>query len=205
MADIDDLKLSELLCARLCHDLASPIGAAAAGMELLEDGADAETIGLVAASMVVTTARLKFLRAALGPATDMPHPQGALRDLTRAYLSGGGPSSTTLNWTCPRVELSGDAARLLLNLILIARDALPRGGVIQVAVTDNPEFPSAGMSILARGDGANLSAEARLVLIDGAPLAGPRGAQAWYSRRLAMRNGGNVRVEADSEGIRIMA
>lgn len=205
MTDLDDLKLSELLCARLCHDLASPMGAAAAGMELLEDGADAETVGLVAASMMVATARLKFLRAALGPATDMPHAQNTLRDLGRAYLAGSGQTAVTLAWTCPRPELSGETARLLLNLILIARDSLPRGGKIRVEVDASPAFPSSGLTVTARGDGAAISAEARLVLIDGAPLAGPRGAQAWYTRRLAAKIGGDVRVEAGSEGIRIMA
>ena len=34
----DELKLAELLCARLCHDLAGPVGAVATGAELLLGG-----------------------------------------------------------------------------------------------------------------------------------------------------------------------
>ncbi|MBI3445264.1 MAG: hypothetical protein HY055_07850 [Magnetospirillum sp.] len=204
MIEIDDTKLSELLCARLCHDLASPLGAAAAGLELLEDGTDAETVGLIAASMSVATARLKFLRTALGPATDMPHTPASLRELTRAYLAGNGQAGVSLAWTCSRGELSGDAARLLLNLILIARDALPRGGDITVQVAAAPDFPSQGLNVVARGDGAGLSAEARLVLVDGAPLAGPRGAQAWYTRLLAHKTKSDLKVDAGSQGILIM-
>ncbi|CUW38324.1 conserved protein of unknown function(Protein of unknown function DUF2328,25-203) [Magnetospirillum sp. XM-1] len=204
MNDFPDTKLSELLCARLCHDLASPLGAAAAGLELLEDGSDPETLGLVSASMGAATARLKFLRATLGPANDLPHAPKALGDLVRAYLSGAVAGGIALDWASERPEIDGETARLLLNLVLIARDALPRGGRINARCGQSGDG-SAGLRIDAVGEGLGLSAEARLVLVDGAPPSGPRGAQAWFALHLARAKGLKIRLDPRPGEISIMA
>lgn len=204
MSDLPDTKLSELLCARLCHDLASPLGAAAAGVELLEDGNDPETLALVSASMGAATARLKFLRATLGPANDLPHAPKALGDLVRAYLGGAVTGGIALDWASERHEIDGETARLLLNLVLIARDALPRGGRINARCGQGGEG-TAGLRIDAMGEGLGLSAEARLVLVDGAPPSGPRGAQAWFALHLARAKGLKIRLDPGPGGISIMA
>ena len=65
----DPLLLAQLLCTRLCHDLAGPVGAVAAGVELTAGDpsqVDAETLGLIGNSSAAATRKLKFLRAALG-------------------------------------------------------------------------------------------------------------------------------------------
>lgn len=195
MIEGDDIRLSELLCARLCHDLASPMGAAAAGLELLEDCGDAETAALVAAGMATATARLKFLRAALGPAAEGAQSPEALAELADAYLGGAVQGGIALDWRCDRSRLDGATARLLLNLVLIARDALPRGGRIAVRVT-GAGAGDLGLMVEAEGQGAGPSAEAAPVLLDGGPPAGPRGAQAWYARRLAEGMGTSLVVQA---------
>ena len=204
MNDTLDTKLSELLCARLCHDLASPLGAASAGLELLEDCNDPETLGLVSASMGAATARLKFLRATLGPANEIPHTPKLLGDLIRAYLSGAVTGGIALDWTSELPDIDGDTARLLLNLVLIARDALPRGGRI-MARCGHGAPGDLGLRIIASGEGIGLSAEARLVLMDGAPPSGPRGAQAWFALHLAKAKGLKIRLDPRPEEISIMA
>jgi histidine phosphotransferase ChpT len=204
MSDILDTRLSELLCARLCHDLASPLGAASAGIELLEDGSDPETLDLISASMGAATARLKFLRAALGPANDLPHLPKSLGDLVRAYLGGAVTGGIALDWASERSEIDGEAARLLLNMVLIARDALPRGGRI-AARCGLEATGDAGLRVSAAGEGGGLSAEARLVLVDGAPPSGPRGAQAWFALHLARSKGLEIRVDHGPGEISIMA
>lgn len=65
--------LHELVAARICHDLVSPMGAIGNGLELLSmsdaGGGSVET-GLIGESVALATARLKLLRLAFGPASD---------------------------------------------------------------------------------------------------------------------------------------
>lgn len=200
-----DLRLAELLCARLCHDLAGPVGAAAAGAELfeeLEGGADAETVSLVAASAAGAVARLKFFRAAFGPSPSGPQASASLRDSVEAYLRtqvSGASTGTTLEWLTDVPGFDGDAARLLLNLVLLAKDALPRGGVVTVATRGGD------LTVSARGDASVLSDEVRTVLLEGAEPAGPRGAQARVALLLGQRRGSPVAVQFTSEGLAFTA
>lgn len=198
---MDSLQLAELLCARICHDLSGPVGAAAAGAELFEDmgqAPDAETLGLVAGAAAGAAQRLKFFRAALGPAASTPQNTKMLRDLMEGYLdtqvSAASPG-LMLSWPEPPPALDGATARLLLNLVLLAKDALPRGGRIRI------DLPDGRPRVIAHGEPASLSEEARQVLVDARPPAGPRGAQAELARILADRSGGKLNVALTPEGL----
>ena len=189
MTDFDDSRLAELLCARLCHDLAGPVGAAAAGAELVEDSGDdldAETVALVAASAAGAAARLKFFRSAMGPSASAQD-AGVVKDLAETYLRtsvSGGMSGIALQWRSSLRTLDGDMARLALNLILIVRDSLPRGGTIAVEL--GAQGPTS-LKVQGLGEPAKLGDEARLVLCDGRDPTGPRGAHALFVQRLAAR------------------
>jgi len=191
-----DLDLAELLCARLCHDMAGPVGAAAAGAELLEDSPDPETAAMVATSAAGAVARLKFLRTAFGPAGS-PQPPEVIRDLAAGYLRSaatGGAGGLRLAWTCRPAPLDGESARLVLNLILIARDGLPRGGEIRVEIDET-------LRVGLFGPGAGLSEDVRQALTAGKPPAGPREAQAGLAARLAFKLRGFPQLEAVDGGV----
>lgn len=198
----DDLTLAGLLCARLCHDLAGPAGAAAAGVELLEDGmTDPETLALVAASARGVTARLKVLRVAFGPA-GREQPAAALAELVSGYfasLAAAGAAAVDLDWRPADGLLSGERVRLVLNLILLARDALAKGGGVSV------ESGGDGVTVAASGVGAQLPDEAAAVLLDGQLPAGPRGAQALLAVRLAEALSTRLRVTVTEGGILFQA
>ncbi|CAA7615832.1 histidine phosphotransferase family protein [Magnetospirillum sp. SS-4] len=207
MTPLDDMILAEMLCARLCHDMAGAVGATAAGAELLEDGLDAETARMVADSAAAAVARLKFFRAALGP-SGPGQPAGTVRDLISAYLKASAPGARTghaLRWQCERSSLDGDLGRLLLNLVLLARDCLPRGGAISVTVSALPPPESAGLSVTFEGEGAGLGTEIAPSLIEGRRPEGPRGAQAWLTRRLAEAMSARLRYHPAIGGGRIDA
>lgn len=199
----DTLMLAELLCARICHDLAGPVGATAAGAELFQDlgGGDSETLALVSTSAAGASARLRLLRAALGPAASAPQPLKALQAMTEAHLnslaSAAAPAITCRWRDCPD-QIDGRRARLLLNLVLLGRDALPRGGALDLGVTDG--WPT----MIAHGEPAALADEVKTALqSDAAPPAGPKAAQATLTRLLADEMGGRVDISITAQGLRI--
>ncbi len=187
---MDPLKLSELLCARLCHDMAGPVGAAGAGAELLQDGdgADAATIAMVAASAHGAVARLKFLRAALGAAPAAGFRAADIKSLADGYfLSAGG--GIHLDWPdhCP--HLDGDRGRLLFNLLMLGRESLPRGGRLAVTLDDGG-LPK----ITARGRITPPTVDMMAAMTAGGVPADPRAAQAFLTGAVARGLGGNMKI-----------
>jgi histidine phosphotransferase ChpT len=101
-----------------------------------------------------------------------------------------------LAWPDAPPSLDGASARLLLNLVLLAKDALPRGGRIRVETG-----AADGVKVVAHGEPAALSDEAKAVLHEGADPTGPRGAQAYLARLLAEKAGGRFNVSVTPDGL----
>lgn len=126
----DRVHVAELVCARLCHDLGGLLGALTGTLELLteDDGAnEAATVAIDTAAMLA--ARLKLLRAAWA---GTPEPLD-LRHL--AALAAGLANRRVmldLDGLPPAAVFPAAMARLVLNLLLLAADSLPRGGVLRL-------------------------------------------------------------------------
>jgi histidine phosphotransferase ChpT len=143
---LDSLDLAALLCSRVCHDVISPVGAIVNGLEVLEDENEASmrefALDLIRKSARQASARLQFARLAFGAAGSA----GASIDLGDAEQVARGmfqDDKIALAWEGPRVLLPKNKVKLLLNLILIATHAVPRGGSIAVRImgeTESPEF-----------------------------------------------------------------
>lgn len=198
---MDFLHLAELLCARICHDLSGPVSAAAAGAELFEDlgeAPDPETLGLVAGAAAGAAQRLKYFRAALGPAASNPQSSVALTELIEGYLATQASAASpgiALSWPGAPHALDGDNARLLLNLVLLAKDALPRGGRIRINTEGGVP------RVVAHGEPATLTEEARQVLVENRAPSGPRGAQAQMTKLLAERVDATLQVAMTPDGL----
>lgn len=129
--------LASLMCSKLCHDLVSPVGALSNGIEVLADETDAElrehALDLIAQSARAAAAKLQFARLAFGSAGG---PGGSL-DLASAaraaedYLA---TTKATLEWQPGPQSAPKDAARLCLNLLLVALECIPRGGEIRAGI-----------------------------------------------------------------------
>jgi len=196
-----DLELTELLCARLCHDLAGPLGAVASGVELLGDDPDPETARLVMSTAAGAVSRLRLLRAALGTAGG-PRPEGEVRALAQAYLDSGASASARLEleWRSDRAELAGDVGRLVLSLVMVAKESLPRGGRITVGIDAVPSDRSLGLTVGFQGASARLDPDSRAALAAGDGSFGPRAAVACWISRLAARADTAVLVEDRVDG-----
>lgn len=196
-----ELLLAELLCARLCHDLAGPIGAVATGAELLADdsggeGLSRDALALLAASATAAATRLRFLRLALGSGTAAVAPR-QLRQLCIDLLTHetGAGSNITLEWHDGLDQpWSAVPARLLLNLVLLARDCLPRGGAIRVE--GRAEGPM--LTVIAEGPQAVSGETAAALHASGPEGLTPRGAQGYLAARLAARANLAVRLVVET-------
>ncbi|HVX92467.1 MAG TPA: histidine phosphotransferase family protein [Xanthobacteraceae bacterium] len=132
---LEALDLAALLCSRVCHDLISPAGAIVNGLEVLDESKDEETrtfaLELIKKSARQASARLQFCRLAFGAAGSA----GAQIDLGDAETVARGfleDEKTKLTWNLPRVLLAKNRVKLLLNMLVTAAQAIPRGGSLVV-------------------------------------------------------------------------
>ena len=155
---IEALDLSALLCSRVCHDLISPVGAIVNGLEVMEEDKDEATrtfaLDLIKKSATTASAKLQFCRIAFGAAGSA----GAQIDLGDAETISRGffeDDKTKLAWNLPRALLAKNRVKLLLNLLLIAGQAIPRGG--RLTVDPIGAGDDMGFRISAAGTNAKLS------------------------------------------------
>jgi histidine phosphotransferase ChpT len=201
---LDALDLAALLCSRVCHDLISPTGAIVNGLEVLEDGGDAETktfaMDLIKKSARTASARLQFCRIAFGAAGSA----GAQIDLgdgeamARGFFEDG---KVTLAWNLPRVLLPKNRVKLLLNMLVIAAQTIPRGGTLTIDAVGGGE--TMGFKITAAGLNARIP-QAVPGLLEGRPENGTVDAHAvqpFYTGLLARACGLTVDLAAEGDAI----
>jgi histidine phosphotransferase ChpT len=201
---LDALDLAALLCSHVCHDLISPTGAIVNGLEVLDEAKDEETktfaYELIKKSAATASARLQFCRIAFGAAGSA----GAQIDLgdaetvARGFIEDG---KTKLAWQLPRTLLAKNRVKLLLNMIIVAGHAIPRGGLLTaeplgsgdtmgfriVATGLNARVPQAVPGLLAaQSDGQAIDAHA---------------VQAYYTGLLARSCGLAVTIAAENDAI----
>ena len=204
-AKLSDLDLAALLCSRVCHDVISPVGAIANGLELIDDPEmDPETketaLDMVRSSARTAAAKLKFCRIAFGAAGSA----GALIDMgeageiAKAFV---GEEKVKLEWNAPRENRPKQQVKLVLNMLLMAIAGIPRGGVVTVsvdgdrftarAVGDRAKVPDAIAQVL-EGTLELTALDARLV-------------QPYYAKQLARSAGLSLTMGLDGADVVVTA
>ena len=201
---IEALDLAALLCSRVCHDLISPVGAIVNGLEVLAEEKDEETktfaLDLIKKSAGIASAKLQFCRIAFGAAGSA----GAQIDLGDAQTISRGffeDDKTRLVWNLPRVLLPKNRVKLLLNMLLIAGQAIPRGG----SLTVDPIGAGETMGFRVSAAGAN----AKILPATAALLAGEEGGagldahriQPFYASLLAQACGVKAAMAMEGEAV----
>lgn len=169
-----DIRVVELLCSRLCHDLVSPVGAINNGVELIDDmrengeagstGMLGDAIGLIAHSAGQAAGRLKLFRFAYGTAGGLATRGFAeARAAAEGWLAGG---KVTLDWPEDRLDAvlaeRPGAVKVLLNLVVLADEVLVRGGTVAVGGTGDARAGS--LLVAAAGPVVRLSPEVRAAM-----------------------------------------
>ncbi|HVY57910.1 MAG TPA: histidine phosphotransferase family protein [Xanthobacteraceae bacterium] len=205
---LESLDLAALLCSRVCHDLISPAGAIVNGLEVLEESKDEETktfaLDLIKKSARQASARLQFCRLAFGAAGSA----GAQIDLGDAETVARGfleDEKTKLTWNLPRALLPKNRVKLLLNMLVSAAQAIPRGGVLVVDAVEGGE----NMTFRVTATGLNARVpQAVPALLAGTPpgeTVDAHSIQPFYTGLLARSCGLSVTMDTREDGIVVTA
>ena len=194
-----DLRVAELLTARLCHDLIGPVAAVANGAELLADeDADfaQDAIALVGESARKANRRLQFFRFAFGftgAGVIGPPPHQLAADLFE-------DSPISCEYSENVRVLPVEQQKLACNMLAVAAEPLARGGHVVVMNADG-----IGPAVAASGEGSGLSTEIRSALSLETSIAelGSRTAEAYFAGLLAKRLGFRIVVADQPGGFRL--
>ena len=204
MTETIELKATDLaamLCSRVCHDLINPVGAIGNGLEVLADPGQAEMApfarDLISNAAHQARAKLEFARLAYG-ASSTAGTDFDTRECERVARLLFEIEKADLDWQVPLILLPKHKAKLLMNLLLIAAGAVPRGGYVRVTV----EGPAGEerFRLTAKGPKTLIPANAE-GLLSGNPTDGvdARGIQPFYTGLLARLTGMTVTIGIDNE------
>lgn len=201
-------ELAALMCARLCHDMASPLTGIGAALDVLSDDTLPEDFKEEAVAMLLQSgerahARLDMMRAAFGPG---PKDTAALMDLERLQglcAAAHTDPAFTFAWQAP-AGVPYLAGRIVLNLVGLAADCAYRGGHMDVGVNAD------GGTVTVATTGKKLRLEDHI--LDG--FAGrqpepdgfrPGTVQSYYTGLLARQAGGALSAELTEERVILQA
>lgn len=204
---LEGLDLAALLCSRVCHDLISPVGAIVNGLEVLEEEKDESTkqfaLDLIKKSSRTASAKLQFCRIAFGAAgsAGAQIDTGDAESISRGFFED---DKTKLTWNLPRVLMAKNRVKLLLNMLILAGQTIPRGGTLTV----DPIGSGDAMSFSIRAAGANAKIPpAVLPLLQGEAAEGvdAHKIQPFYAGLLARDCGLKVSMTAEPDGVTVAA
>jgi histidine phosphotransferase ChpT len=205
--NLEALDLAALLCSRVCHDLISPIGAIVNGLEVLAEEKDEATkqfaLDLIDKSSRTASAKLQFCRIAFGAAgsAGAQIDSGDAESISRGFFED---DKTKLVWNLPRAMLPKNRIKLLLNMLLIAGQTIPRGGIITLEAVGSGD--ATGFSVRAAGTNAKVAATVPPLLAgDGGEGVDAHRIQPFYTGLLARACGLSVNVSTETDAVVIAA
>ena len=199
----DALELAALLCSRVCHDLISPVGAIVNGLEVLDDNPKPEdrdfALDLIRKSAKTASARLQFCRLAFGAAgsSGAQIDLGDAQNMAKGHIEDG---KTTITWNLPRLLLPKNRVKLLLNMLVIAQQTIPRGGTLTI----DPIGEGETMSFRVSATGLNARVPqniADLLAASSGSSVDAHAVQPYYTRLLAEACGLKATLRSEGEAV----
>lgn len=130
---IENTKLTALVASRICHDMVEPMSAIIQGLEMIK-GADGKTdpdaLSLLDTGVGKAWAKLEFFRFAMAGA--MAEGDSELEEGHPVAVKLYSVLKPELVWSVGAVAMPRPAVRVIVNLLLIANECLPRGGKVEV-------------------------------------------------------------------------
>jgi histidine phosphotransferase ChpT len=131
--------LASLISSRICHDLISPIGALNTAIEVLDDTSSEEmhedALRLIKLAASQASAKLSYLRIALGSNSTSK----GVMNLEKLKLLTENMFNTDKHrfyWAASELKLEKNIVRILLNILILATQSVPRGGQIAIEIEE---------------------------------------------------------------------
>ena len=176
---IEPSRLAAFIASRICHDLISPVASVNSALELMEEPGDADMKAqaeqLLHNGAESAAARIQLLRYAFGSAglSDTAADRHDVRSIVEGFMNSHKPS---IDWDIQTEHFSCGHARVLMNLVIMATAAIPRGGVVALKVHND----DAGLVLTATAKGPR----ARLSEFTEAALSGNTPEEGWSARTI---------------------
>ena len=142
------VRVAELLCSRICHDLVSPVAAISNGVELVgEMGPEGlgDAMGLLEHSARQASVRLQAFRLCYGAGGSEALVSGKM--IYEAFANYIESDKVKLEWDLlndtPEEDLTPGFFKVLINSMMFARECLIRGGIVRVSKTGHTLFVEA--------------------------------------------------------------
>lgn len=152
---IENTKLTALVASRICHDMVEPMSAIIQGLEMIKDGdgkPDPDALSLLDNGVGKAWAKLEFFRFAMAGA--MAEGDSSIEEGHAVADKLYGVLKPELIWSTPNVQMPRPAVRVIVNLLLIANECLPRGGTVEL--TAEKQGDAVEVVVIAKGPRAKL-------------------------------------------------
>ncbi len=133
---ISQIKLLELMSARMFHDLAGPVGAINNSIEFFEEDNPVikeKALQIIKSSANEAVLRLKFFRQAYGTINDTEVHLNDVKPLINEFLEN---TKCKLSWNDDdQISVNSYISKVILNLVIIALSSMIYGGLLEVSYT----------------------------------------------------------------------
>lgn len=202
---IENTKLTALVTSRICHDMVEPMSAIIQGLEMIKSDADGkpdpDALSLLDNGVGKAWAKLEFFRFAMGGA--LAEGDSELEEGRAVANKLFGVLKPELVWSAPAVAMPRPAVRVIVNLLLIANECLPRGGTVEISAEKLPE--GGEVIITAKGPRAKLREATGLALKgEGEELTGHT-IQPTLTGLLARQGGVEISAKESEECVQLIA
>lgn len=154
-------KLLEILSSRICHDLIGPISAVNNGVEFWQEmGADSgdDAINLIGHSATQASHKLQTFRLAYASGGSETHI--SLDDIKASFEKYSSEVRAETDWTLPPHAYKGilpkGFCKIVLMVLMIGIDMLPKGGTIRVTDEGTHDSPSIKISFISKDLNINI-------------------------------------------------
>ncbi|MFW5661150.1 MAG: histidine phosphotransferase family protein [Oceanicaulis sp.] len=206
---LSSTELAALLCSRVCHDIAGPASAMGAALSVLDDEGAAdmrdEAVALLRTGAGQIRNKLEYARVCFGAAGSRGG-EMALSEIKALAEPMFAEARPDLVFKTDAGTIDKAAARVLLNLIWLAIESLPRGGTVTVEASPASDG-GARLRLVASGPRLRLDPSYVSAFRGETPEGGfdGRSVQPYYTGLIARETGGRAEASQTEERVEFAA